>query len=138
MGTEVIRNVRPLGAAAVMVLDRATGGDRACRSAPAQLPLLIDGGGQLLLPALVESHVHFDKTLWGMPWRPNTAGPTRNDRIANEQRLLPGIDVPIAERAEPDQALHRAGRSFPQSRGRTDRFGIRRGAMLACARCTGT
>jgi cytosine deaminase len=99
----VIRNVRPLGAKAVdVVLDQ--GRIEAvvpAGSAPAQLPLLVDGQGQLLLPALVESHVHFDKTLWGIPWRANTAGPTRNDRIANEQRLLPGIDVPIAERAGP-------------------------------------
>jgi cytosine deaminase len=103
MDTKVIRNVRLLGAAAVdVVLDRAViEAIVPAGSAPAQLPLLLDGLGQLLLPALVESHVHFDKTLWGIPWRPNTAGPTRNDRIANEQRLLPGIDVPIAERAGP-------------------------------------
>ena len=60
---------------------------------------VIDGGGQLLLPALVESHAHIDKTLWGMKWRPNSAGPTLKDYIANERRVLREIDVPIAKRA---------------------------------------
>ena len=101
MGTKVIRNVRPLGAAAMdVVLDDATvQAVVPAGSAPAHLPTLVDGQGQLLLPALVESHVHFDKTLWGMPWRPNTAGPTRNDKIANEQRLLTDFDVPVGKRA---------------------------------------
>jgi cytosine deaminase len=70
-------------------------------SAPAHLPCLVDGQGQLLLPALVESHTHFDKTLWATPWRPNSAGPTRNDRIRNEQVLLKDFSIPIAERAGP-------------------------------------
>lgn len=136
MGTEVIRNVRPLGAAAVdMVLDQ--GQIEAvvpAGSAPAQLPLLLDGQGQLLLPALVESHVHFDKTLWGIPWRPNTAGPTRNDRIANEQRLLPGIDVPIAERAGPliEHCIARGSLHFRSHVDAQMAFGLRHiEAMLA-------
>lgn len=100
---QVIRNVRPLGAAAVdLVLD----GDRihvvlAAGDADQSLPCLVDGQGQMVLPALVESHVHLDKTLWGMAWRPNSAGPTRDDRIRNEQLLLPTLDLPMAERAGP-------------------------------------
>ena len=97
----VIRNVRPLGAAAVdIVLEGARIGEvMPAGRAPAHLPCLIEGNGQLLLPGLVESHVHFDKTLWGTPWRPNTAGPTRLDKIANERRVLAGFDVPVAVRA---------------------------------------
>ena len=59
----------------------------------------IEGAGRLALPALVESHAHFDKTLWGQPWRPNSAGPTLRDYIDNERRILHGLDVPIAARA---------------------------------------
>lgn len=101
--TQVIRNVRPLGAAAVdLVLEGGTiRSVLSAGSAPATLPSLVDGQGQLLLPALVESHTHFDKTLWGTPWRPNSAGPTRNDRIRNEQVLLRDFGIPIAERAGP-------------------------------------
>lgn len=61
--------------------------------------MVIDAGGQLLLPALVESHAHPDKTLWGQPYRPNTAGPTLKDYIENERRILREITAPIAARA---------------------------------------
>jgi cytosine deaminase len=136
MGAQVIRNVRPLGAAAMdVVLDQATvGAVVPAGSAPAHLPTLIDGEGQLLLPALVESHVHFDKTLWGIPWRPNTAGPTRNDRIANEQRLLAGFDVPIAQRAGPliEHCIARGSLYFRSHVDVQTAFGLRHvEAMLA-------
>ncbi|SFN48825.1 amidohydrolase family protein [Variovorax sp. OV329] len=71
-------------------------------TAPPELPTLADGEGRLmLLPALVESHIHFDKTLWGAPWRPNSSGPTRNHRIANEQAVLKDFPLSLAERAGP-------------------------------------
>jgi cytosine deaminase len=60
---------------------------------------IIAGAGRLAVPALVEAHAHFDKTLWGQPWRPNSAGPTLRDYIDNERRILRGLDVPIAARA---------------------------------------
>jgi cytosine deaminase len=59
----------------------------------------IDGGGYVLLPPLVESHVHLDKTLWGEPWRPNSAGPTLKDYITNERRILATVTTPIHKRA---------------------------------------
>ncbi len=103
MNLQTIRNVRPLGGSPVdLLLDGGTiQSILPAGTAPPDLPCLVDGQGQLLLPALVESHTHFDKTLWATPWRPNTAGPTRNDRISNEQVLLQDFPVPIAERAGP-------------------------------------
>ena len=68
------------------------------RAAPGRAQV-VDGNGQLLLPALVESHVHLDKTLWGLPWRPHSAGATLKDLIANERRVLREINVPIEKRA---------------------------------------
>ncbi len=59
----------------------------------------IDATGYVALPALVEPHVHLDKTLWGEPWRPNTAGPTIPDYIANERRVLAEVTTPIATRS---------------------------------------
>jgi cytosine deaminase len=68
------------------------------RAAPAQAEI-IEGNGRLLLPALVESHAHLDKTLWGLPWRQHSAGPSLKDLIANERRVLREVKVPIAKRA---------------------------------------
>lgn len=100
--TQVIRNVRPMGGPAqdIVLDEHARIAARLPQgSASADLPTLVEGAGQLMLPALVESHVHFDKTLWNLPWRPNTAGPTRNHRITNEQAVLKDFPVPVAERA---------------------------------------
>lgn len=58
-----------------------------------------DGADRLLLPALVESHFHLDKTLWGQDWRPNSGGPRLIDYITNERRVLREVDAPIAARA---------------------------------------
>ncbi|MFZ4285097.1 amidohydrolase family protein [Variovorax sp. HJSM1_2] len=101
--SKVIRNVRPLGAAAVDVLvsDGKIAALLPAGSADPGLPTLVDGQGQLLLPAFVESHTHFDKSLWNTPWRPNSAGPTRNHRISNEHTVLKDFKVPMAERAGP-------------------------------------
>lgn len=60
---------------------------------------VIDGAGRLALPALVEAHAHFDKTLWGMGWPSNSAGPTLRDYIDNERRILRDVKIPIADRA---------------------------------------
>lgn len=61
-------------------------------SAPSASPLAADGvtridaRGALLLPGLVESHTHLDKTVWGMPWYVNECGSRLIDRIDNERR----------------------------------------------------
>lgn len=112
----LIRNVRPLGGEPVDLLIEA--GKVAALlppgTAPAGLPLLLDGDGQLLLPALVESHCHFDKTLWATPWRPNSAGPTRNHRISNEHGVLADFPVAMADRAGPliEQCIARGSLHF--------------------------
>ena len=95
-----LRNIRPLGNAAedFLIRDGRIADRRPASSASPQAGD-IDGAGQLLLPPLVESHCHLDKTLWGQPWRPNSAGPTLKDYIANERRVLREIDAPIAARA---------------------------------------
>jgi cytosine deaminase len=98
-GNLAIRNVHILGGPAVDLVIREG------RIAAIGLGLAasgietLDGRGRLLLPGLVESHTHLDKTLWGMPWRPNSAGPTLKDYIENERRILREVTVPIARRA---------------------------------------
>ena len=60
---------------------------------------VIDGNGWLMLSGLVEAHTHLDKTLWGLPWRPNSAGPRLVDYIENEKRVRREIGVPVGVRA---------------------------------------
>jgi len=96
----LVRNVRPLGGPAVdvSVVDGRFAAFGAGLS-PAPGATTVDGRGLLMLPGLVESHTHLDKTLWGQPWRPNTAGPALRDYIENERRVLAASPVPAAERA---------------------------------------
>jgi cytosine deaminase len=95
-----LRNVRPYGGDSEDI--RIAEGRIAERRPASAEPISgtdLDGQGQLLTPALVEGHIHLDKTLWGLPWRPHSAGPTLKDRIANERRILRELESPIAERA---------------------------------------
>jgi cytosine/adenosine deaminase-related metal-dependent hydrolase len=58
----------------------------------------LDARGCLVLPGLVDGHAHVDKTLWGLPWRPHSAGAGLAALIENERigrRELP----PVSERA---------------------------------------
>ena len=58
----------------------------------------VDARGRLLLPGLVDGHAHVDGTMWGLPWRPHSAGTTLASLIENARvgrRSLP----PVADRA---------------------------------------
>lgn len=59
----------------------------------------IDLHGDLVLPALVDGHIHLDKTLFGLPWWPHQAEPTRASRIATDQRVLPTLPLDTEARA---------------------------------------
>ena len=59
----------------------SAGGSNAAR------PGDLDLGGALLLPPLIDGHIHLDKTLLGLAWVPNESGPTVADRIATEKRV---------------------------------------------------
>ncbi len=60
---------------------------------------VIDLKGDLVLPGLVDGHMHLDKTLFGLPWMPHAAKPSRRDRIENDARLLSDLPLPAGERA---------------------------------------
>jgi cytosine/creatinine deaminase len=55
---------------------------------------VVDIAGRLVLPGLVEAHCHLDKTLWGGPWRPHSAGDTLADRIANDRLRRRELGIP--------------------------------------------
>jgi cytosine/adenosine deaminase-related metal-dependent hydrolase len=60
---------------------------------------VVDLGGNLVLPGLVDGHMHLDKTLFGLPWMPHAAGPTRMSRIETDKEILPNLPVPARQRA---------------------------------------
>ena len=58
----------------------------------------LDVGGRLLLPGLVDAHCHLDKTLFGGPWVPHSAGDALEDRIANDRTRRAELGIPSVDR----------------------------------------
>ena len=102
-GPLLLTGVRPLGGPA---RDLLVAGGRIAQvgeglAAP-ECAAVVDGQGQLALPGLVDAHAHLDKTLWGLPWRPHTAGEGLAALIDNEHRgraELRRRGVTVAQRA---------------------------------------
>lgn len=82
----LIRNVRPMAGPATDVLVK-DGKIAAIGQglSPAAGLMVEEGGGDLLLPGLVEAHTHLDKSLLGQPWYTNAVGPRLLDKIDNER-----------------------------------------------------
>ena len=59
----------------------------------------LDIEGDLVLPGLVDGHMHLDKTLLGLPWMDHAAGPTRMSRIETDKTILPHVKLSTEERA---------------------------------------
>ncbi len=101
MGDLLVRNVRTLGATSGDILIQA--GRIADGAAPDGIAVL-DGGGRIALPGLVEAHTHLDKTLLGLPWYRNEVGPRLIDRIDNERSVRKTMPIdPLVQSAR--QAL---------------------------------
>jgi cytosine deaminase len=59
---------------------------------------IVDLGGQLILPGLVDAHCHLDKTLYGGPWVPHLARDSLGDRIRTERAKRLELGVPNVDR----------------------------------------
>jgi cytosine deaminase len=59
----------------------------------------VDLEGALLLPSLVEGHVHLDKTLLGAGWVPHRGGRTVPERIETEKEIRRQVETPLPVRA---------------------------------------
>ena len=59
---------------------------------------VLDVAGRLVLPGLVDAHCHLDKTLYGGPWLPHSAGDALEDRIANDRRRRGELGIPSVDR----------------------------------------
>jgi cytosine deaminase len=58
---------------------------------------IVDITGRLVLPGLVDAHLHLDKTLYGGPWTPHSAEDNLDDRIRNERRRRHELGLPRTE-----------------------------------------
>jgi cytosine/creatinine deaminase len=61
---------------------------------PAEGAEVVDAGGRLVLPGLVEAHCHLDKTLFGREWVPHAAADTLADRIATDFNRRTELGIP--------------------------------------------
>ena len=98
----LLRDVRPMGRPPADVLIRngiiESRGEGLKRTHPECG--VVECAGRLLLPGFVDGHMHLDKTLLGLPWRPHEAGPTLQDRIQSEKRVRRELGVSVSEQAE--------------------------------------
>jgi cytosine deaminase len=60
----------------------------------------LDLGFRLLLPGLIDAHVHLDKTLLGHAWVPHQGGADVRARVATEKRLRAGLDWDIGHQGD--------------------------------------
>ncbi|MFG3037626.1 amidohydrolase [Streptomyces sp. NPDC048330] len=96
-GTVVFRNVRVLGAARatdLVVVDGRIADGPAPRGAK-----VVDGGGRIALPSLVDAHIHPDKTTWGGSWVSRRPASAIADYVAQDVELFRSQRRPVAERA---------------------------------------
>ncbi|MFI8910402.1 amidohydrolase [Streptomyces sp. NPDC053513] len=95
--TVVFRNVRPFGAAKptdLVVVDGRISDGPAPHGAK-----VVDGGGRIALPSLVDAHIHPDKTTWGGSWVSRRPASGIADYVAQDVELFRSQRRPVAERA---------------------------------------
>jgi cytosine/adenosine deaminase-related metal-dependent hydrolase len=97
----LVKNVRLMGGKSVDVLIL---GDRIQRisealSASSPNTAVVQGENFILIPGFVDAHAHLDKTLWGLTWHKNQAGPRLIDKIENERRLRRELNLSAEKQA---------------------------------------
>jgi cytosine/adenosine deaminase-related metal-dependent hydrolase len=60
---------------------------------------VLDGGGDIALPGLIEAHTHMDKTFLGLPWQPHSAGPSIREKVDNERQLVKKLKIDSARQS---------------------------------------
>ncbi|NLU68342.1 amidohydrolase [Streptomyces sp. HNM0574] len=96
-GPVVFRNVRPYGAAEAVDLT-VVDGKFSDRPAPEGAEV-VDGGGLIALPTLVNAHVHPDKTTWGGKWVTRRPADGIADYAEQDVELYRSQDRSVGERA---------------------------------------
>ncbi|MFJ5922433.1 amidohydrolase [Kitasatospora sp. NPDC092948] len=62
-------------------------------------PVVVEGGGRIALPTLVDAHIHPDKTAWGEPWYSRRPAGSLPEYVAGDVELFRRQHSPIGERA---------------------------------------
>ncbi|MFE7489910.1 amidohydrolase [Kitasatospora sp. NPDC057965] len=94
----VFRNVRPYGAERPVDLF-AVDGVLVERLPEGVEPAVVDGGGRIALPTLVDAHIHPDKTAWGEPWYSRRPAGSLPEYVQGDVDLYHHQRTPLAERA---------------------------------------
>lgn len=112
----LVRDVRPWGGepvdvhvadgvitALTPVTDRGT--DGAGPGAGGATGEVVEGGGRVALPGIVNAHAHVDKSWWGLPWQSyggegGTDGRIRHERARRDELGIPGVRPTAAVLAE--------------------------------------
>ncbi|MFJ3906495.1 amidohydrolase [Streptomyces sp. NPDC090025] len=93
----VFRNVRPFGGA---VGDLVAVDGVLVASVPEGAAVeVVEGGGRMALPTLVDAHIHPDKTSWGEPWHSRRAAEGIAEYVAGDVELARALPTPVGERA---------------------------------------
>lgn len=88
----VFKNVRPYGAKLpvdLTVVDGVITADPAPRGAK-----VVDCGGRIALPTLVDAHIHPDKTAWGEPWVTRNPAGSIAEYTAEDVKLYHALRTP--------------------------------------------
>ncbi|GGV35826.1 cytosine deaminase [Streptomyces longisporoflavus] len=93
----VFRDVRPFGAKTPVDLT-VVGGRITDRPAPKGAEV-IDGGGRVALPSLVDAHIHPDKTTWGSSWVTRKPASGIADYCEQDVEIFKSQPRPVGERA---------------------------------------
>lgn len=94
--TTIFRNVRPMGGdhADLVVVDGRVAAEQAGSAE------VVDCGGRIALPTLVDAHIHPDKTTWGEPWYSRRAARGIAELGEQDAEVFRDTPTPVAVRAE--------------------------------------
>ncbi|WP_419999916.1 amidohydrolase [Streptomyces boninensis] len=93
----VFRNVRPFGAEKavdLVVIDGRISDKEAPKGAK-----IVDGGGRVALPSLIDAHIHPDKTTWGSDWISRKPANGIADYIKQDVEVFRSQKRSVGERA---------------------------------------
>nr|WP_272212480.1 amidohydrolase [Marinicella sp. W31]MDC2878396.1 amidohydrolase [Marinicella sp. W31] len=97
----VVENIRNAAGESVTLLiegGRVAGLGSAASLAISDSAERLDGAGRIILPGLVDGHIHLDKTFMGLPFVPHIPGETVAKRIAAERELRRTVSLPVTAR----------------------------------------